>query len=327
MYAPETYGIALVLMLTSMVCWGSWPNLLKKLPGWRLEYFYVDYSAGFVLTAILLGLTLGSAGLPGEGGFLDAVAGAGSREIGLALVGGFIWNFGNILLLNAIMMAGLAVAFPIAAIPALVLGIGASYWLQPVGNPWFLAASAALLLAAAQTTAAAYRRLGSESAASRVRGIAVALISGFLIGFFPPFVTAAITGPAPLDAYTVSTFFVIGAGAATAIAMPFLIRRPFIGESGRMGGYLEGTATQHGLGLLAGAIWCAGTVFNFISGGMVGLAISVGIGSGAPMVGALWGIFAWGEFSGSSRAARTCVTAALLLYAAGVTVMSLAYIF
>lgn len=327
MYAPETYGVALVLMLTSMVCWGSWPNLLKKLPGWRLEYFYVDYTAGFLLTAIVLGLTLGSAGEPGEPGFLQAVAGAGTREIGFAVVGGFIWNLGNILLLNAIMIAGLAVAFPIAAIPALVLGIGASYWLQPVGNPWFLLASAVLLLAAAQATAAAYRRLGGGPEVRGTRGIAIALISGLLIGFFPPFVTAAITGPAPLDAYTVSAFFVAGAAVATAIAMPLLVKRPLIGEGARMGGYLEGTTGQHVLGLLAGAIWCIGTVFNFISGGMVGLAISVGIGSGAPMVGALWGIFAWREFAGGSVAARGCIAAALVLYAVGVTVMSLAYLF
>jgi glucose uptake protein len=326
-YAPDSYGVALVLMLASMVAWGSWPNLLKKLPGWRLEYFYVDYTAGFLLTALVLGLTLGSTGEPGQRGFLDALAQSGAREIAFAVVGGFIWNLGNILLLNAIMIAGLAVAFPIAAIPALVLGIGASYWLQPIGNPAFLATSALLLLAAAQVTAAAYRRLGDAPAASRVRGIAIALVSGFLIGFFPPFVTAAITGAAPLDAYAVSLFFVIGATVATAIAMPLLVKKPLIGERGRMGGYLAGTATQHVLGLLAGAIWCTGTVFNFISGGQVGLAISVGIGSGAPMVGALWGIFAWGEFSGSSVAARRWITAALLLYGAGVVVMSLAYLF
>ena len=174
MYAPESYAVALVLMLASMVFWGSWPNLLKKLPGWRLEYFYVDYTAGFVLTALVLGLTLGSAGGPGERGFLEAMAQAGAREIAFAAVGGFIWNLGNILLLNAIMIAGLAVAFPIAAIPALVLGIGASYWLQPIGNAWFLLAAAVLLLAAAQVTAAAYRRLGdapgrAACAASRSR--------------------------------------------------------------------------------------------------------------------------------------------------------------
>jgi len=326
MYAPTSYATALAMMLTSMVCWGSWPNLLKKLPGWRLEYFYIDYTLGFLIAAFAYGLTLGSGG-PGEPGHLDALLQAGTRETAFAVVGGFIWNIGNILLLNSIMIAGLAVAFPIAAIPAIVLGIGTSYWMAPIGNPWVLGTSVALLLVAAQATAAAYRRLGGEASQHRVRGIATALISGFLIGFFPPFVTAAITGSAPLDSYTVSTMFTVGAALATAVAMPVLIRHTLVGEPGELGGYLRGSGMQHLLGLLAGAIWCTGTVFNFVSAGLVGLAISVGIGSGAPMVGALWGVFVWREFAGGPQSSKRFITLALVLYAAGVAAMSVAYTF
>ena len=324
MFAPDTYLMALVLMLASMVFWGSWPNFLKKLAGWRLEYFYIDFSIGFLLTAVLLGQTLGSGG-GSDPDHLARILHSGEREIVLALVGGFIWNIGNILLLNSIMIAGLAVAFPIAAIPAIVLGIGASYWLQPVGNPLVLGASAVILLVAAQTTAAAYRRLGDVVAPNKGRGIATALISGLLIGFFPPFVTAAITGDNPLDAYTVSTLFTAGAFVATLVAMPILIRRPLIGEAGRLGGYLEGRMSWHVLGLLAGAVWCSGTVFNFISAGMVGIAISVGIGSGAPMVGALWGVFLWREFAGGPASAKILIGVALALYVFGVAAMSVAY--
>jgi glucose uptake protein len=323
MFAPDTYLTALVLMLTSMVFWGSWPNFLKKLAGWRLEYFYIDFTIGFLLTAVLLGQTLGSG--DGEPDHFARLLESGQREILFAAVGGFIWNIGNILLLNSIMIAGLAVAFPIAAIPAIVLGIGASYWLQPVGNPLVLGTSAVLLLVAAQTTAAAYRRLGDVVAPDKGKGIATALISGLLIGFFPPFVTAAITGDAPLDAYTVSTLFTAGAFVATFVAIPILLRHPLIGDAGRMGGYLQGRAAWHVLGLLAGAVWCSGTVFNFISAGMVGIAISVGIGSGAPMVGALWGVFLWREFAKGSARAKALIAAALLLYIFGVAVMSIAY--
>ena len=326
MYAPQTYGTALVLMLTSMVCWGSWPNFLKRLPGWRLEYFYIDYTLGFLVTALIYGFTLGSGGA-GEPGHLGQLLQAEPREVLLAITGGFIWNIGNILLLNAIMIAGLAVAFPIAAIPAIVLGIGASYWLQPVGNPLVLGTSAVILLVAAQTTAAAYRRLGGGSMQKSMKGVMTALISGLLIGFFPPFVTAAITGSAPLNAYTVSTLFMVGALIATAVAMPILVRRPLVGDAGTLAGYLDGGVGSHVLGLLAGAVWCSGTVFNFISAGMVGIAISVGIGSGAPMIGALWGVFVWGEFAGGPSAAQARITAAMLLYAAGVAVMAIAYTF
>ena len=326
MFAPESYLMALVLMLTSMVFWGSWPNFLKKLAGWRLEYFYIDFSIGFLLTALLLGQTLGSGGA-GEPDHLARLFQSGQRVIMFAVVGGFIWNIGNILLLNSIMISGLAVAFPIAAIPAIVLGIGASYWLQPVGNPMVLGTSAVILLVAAQTTAAAYRRLGDVVAPNKGKGIATALISGLLIGFFPPFVTAAITGEGALDAYTVSTLFTAGAFVATLVAIPILIKRPLIGEAGQLGGYLQGRTSWHVLGLLAGAVWCSGTVFNFISAGMVGIAISVGIGSGAPMVGALWGVFLWREFAKGQASAKALIAMALLFYVIGVAVMAIAYNF
>ena len=324
MYAPQTYFVALILMLISMVCWGSWPNFLKKLPGWRLEYFYIDYTLGFLVTAILFGVTLG----PGDGlGFFDVVRQAGAREAAFAIVGGFIWNIGNILLLTAIVIAGLAVAFAIAAIPAIVIGLGASYWLQPVGNGVVLAISALILLIAAQVTATAYRRLGHVTTVDKAKGITIALVSGLLIGFFPPFVTAAISGSSALDAYTVSTLYMVGATAATLVAIPILLKRPLVGEAGNLGGYFRGSPTWHVLGLLAGAVWCSGTVFNFISAGMVGVAISVGIGSGAPMVGALWGVFVWDEFAKGPASSRAFIGAALVLYAVGIATMAIAYTF
>ncbi len=322
MYVPQTYLTALVLMLTSMVCWGSWPNFLKKLPGWRLEYFYLDYTIGFLVTALLFGILIG----PGDGfGFFEVMSQAGGREMTFAVVGGFIWNIGNILLLNGIVIAGLAVAFPIAAIPAIVLGIGAAYWLQPIGNPVVLGLSALILLAAAQTTAMAYRRLGHVTTGDKTKGIVISLISGLLIGFFPPFVTAAISGPGALDAYTVSAWYMVGASVATLIAIPMLLRGPLVGERGELGGYSRGPLMWHVLGWLAGAVWCSGTVFNFISAGMVGVAISVGIGSGAPMIGALWGVFVWGEFSKGPPSSRAFIAASLILYAIGVAIMAIAY--
>jgi len=311
-------------MLTSMVCWGSWPNFLKKLPKWRLEYFYFDYTLGFLVTAVIYGVTLGSE-RAGEDGFITHLLQAGPREASLAIVGGFIWNIGNILLLNSIMIAGLAVAFPIAAIPAIVLGIGASYWLQPVGNPLMLATSVLVLLAAAQTTAAAYRRLGNVTTSDKSKGIATALISGLLIGFFPPFVTAAISGSARLDAYTVSTLFMAGGFVATVVTLPILIKHPLIGDAGELSGYFNGRIAWHVLGLLAGAVWCSGTVFNFIAASLVGVAISVGIGSGAPMIGALWGVFAWREFASGPPSSKVFIAAALVLYAVGVAMMAIAY--
>ena len=326
MFIPHSTETALLLIVVSMLCWASWPNLLRALPQWRLEFFYVDYTLGFLLTVLLIGATAGSAGGFGLD-FLDRFATAGMREAGLALLAGFLWNTGNIFLLNSIMIAGLAVAFTIGAVLAIMLGVGISYWAQPIGHPGWLLAGSVVLIVAACANAQAYRKLGGVSSRHKSLGIALALAAGVLVGVFPPFIAGAITGPGALDSYVVSIYFMLGAAIATLIGMPILVARPFIGEPGSMKGYLQGRTSWHVMGLLAGAIWCIGTVANFVSAGLVGVAISWGIGSGAPMVGALWGILLWKEFKGADTYSRTLITVSLVLYTTGVVLVAIAYHF
>lgn len=325
MFIPATSSTALLLIVASMLCWGSWPNLLKALPGWRLEYFYFDYTIGFLLAMLVIGATAGSSGVLGFD-FLDRLLAAGSREAAFALGGGLLWNIGNIFLLNAIMIAGLAVAFPIASVLAITLGVGISYLAQPIGNPSWLVAGSIVLVAAACINAQAYRELGGTSASKkRTLGIALALVAGLLVGIFPPFVAAAISGDHALDTYSVTILFMLGASIATIVGIPLLLKKPFIGEAASLKGYAEAPPRAHLFGWLAGAIWCAGTFSNFISAGLVGVAISWGIGSGAPMVGALWGILLWREFRGASRRAWLLIATSLALYAAGVVLVAIAY--
>jgi glucose uptake protein len=49
-------------MLASMMCWGSWANTMKLTPGWRFQLYYWDSVLGVLLTSLIWGLTLGSAG-------------------------------------------------------------------------------------------------------------------------------------------------------------------------------------------------------------------------------------------------------------------------
>jgi len=323
-FIPQTFLAALLLIVVSMLCWGSWPNLLKALPGWRLEYFYFDYTFGSLLTVFVLGATLGPHGSKG-GGFLVQLVEAGGREAGSAFLGGLLWNVGNILLLNAIMIAGLAVAFPVASVLAVILGVGIGYWSQPIGNPTWLVAAVVVLGLAALANAASYRSLGQTAGPGTVKGLGLSLAAGILVGSFPPFVGRAITGPYALDAYRVTTFFTLGASLAAFAGMPLLLARPLIGDRGTLLGYFAGTAKSHIFGLLAGAIWCTGTVANFASAGVVGVAISWGIGSGAPMVGALWGIFLWKEFQGGGRKANALITISMVLYILGVAMVANSY--
>ena len=62
MFIPETYAVALLLTILTMVRWGSWANTQKLCKGWRFELFYWDYVWGILLISILMGFTLGRTG-------------------------------------------------------------------------------------------------------------------------------------------------------------------------------------------------------------------------------------------------------------------------
>src|SRR6202046_1926956 len=133
MFTPSSLTIALLMMITSAVCWGSWANTYKGVKGYRFELFYWDYALGIFLISLVLALTMGSTGHDSSS-FLNNVHAADTSNIVNALIGGALFNLANLLLVAAIDMAGLAVAFPISIGIALVVGTVLSYALQPKGN-------------------------------------------------------------------------------------------------------------------------------------------------------------------------------------------------
>ena len=201
MYQPETYGMALSFMICTMLCWGSWANTVKLAPGYRFQLFYWDYVIGLFAGALLWGLTLGSAGDKGLP-FLADVSHADSHHIWLAIAGGVVFNVANLLLVAAIDIAGLAVAFPIGIGLALVVGAVSSYLLAPKGNPVMLFGGIALVVAAIVCDAIAYRERERDKPAMSRRGIVISLIAGLLMGSFYPLVSKAMTGdgaPGPMQ--------------------------------------------------------------------------------------------------------------------------------
>ncbi len=138
MFIPQTYSLAIVLCIVTMLCWGSWGNT-QKLAGksWRFELFYWDYVLGILLFALLIGFTLGSTGENGRG-FIDDIGQAKGGNILNALLGGVIFNASNILLVAAMAIAGMAVAFPVGVGIALALGVIINYIAVPKGNPLIL---------------------------------------------------------------------------------------------------------------------------------------------------------------------------------------------
>jgi glucose uptake protein len=139
MFTPQSFAVALAMMVTSTICWGSWANTYKGVKNYRFELFYWDYAVGIFLASLILALTMGSLGHDGTS-FVANAHSADSENIGYALLGGVIFNLANLLLVAGIEMAGLAVAFPVAIGIALVVGVVLSYVLQPKGSAPLLAA-------------------------------------------------------------------------------------------------------------------------------------------------------------------------------------------
>src|SRR5437867_2069320 len=112
MFTPATFATAMVMMVTTAICWGSWANTYKLTKGYRFELFYWDYALGIVLISLVLAFTIGSTGGPDS--FVENVRAADGSNIVLAMIGGFIFNIANLLLVAGIEMAGLAIAFPLS---------------------------------------------------------------------------------------------------------------------------------------------------------------------------------------------------------------------
>jgi glucose uptake protein len=326
LYQPETYAIALFFMVVSMLCWGSWANTVKLAPGYRFQLFYWDYVVGLILGCLAWGLSLGSLEPTGHP-FLADFLGADRAHILFALIGGIVFNIANLLLVAAIEIAGLAVAFPIGIGIALVVGAVSSYLISPTGNAALLFGGIALVLAAIICDAIAYREREREKPAMSRRGVIISIISGLLMGSFYPFVAKAMNGDHAPGPYAVSLYFVIGVALCSIPVNFLLMRRPLDGtEPVAMRGYVEAPGRWHLWGIIGGCIWCTGAVFNFIASQahIVGPAVSYSIGQGATMISAAWGVFVWKEFSSAPHKSKKFVVWMFVLFLLGLSAVALA---
>lgn len=330
MFLPETYSVTLALMILSMLCWGSWANTLKLCPNFRFQLFYWDYSIGLLFASILLGLTAGSSGQTGPG-FLAAVVETSRERLLWAFFGGVVFNIANLLLVAAIDVAGLAVAFPVGIGLALVVGAVSSYLVSPAANPLLLFGGVALVALAIIVDAMAYRKRESTAPAATTRGIVLSLVAGVLMGSFYPLVAHAMRGPVTVGGspgpYAIAFFFAIGVIVSTVPAILLLIARPLDGKPRVEGrAYWHARVGWHLAGIFGGAIWCVGAVANFVASGahLVGPAVSYSIGQGATMVSALWGVFIWREFAGAPRAAHQLLALMFVFFLLGLGAIALA---
>lgn len=325
MFVPGVYIGALILMVLSMVCWGSWANTQKLCRGWRFELFYWDYVGGILLTSLLVGFTLGRVHPASPDSFMPNLTSADARHLLLAFVGGIVFNIANILLVAAIAIAGLAVAFPIGIGLALVIGSVLNYIITPKGNPALLFGGIALVCVAIVLDALAYKRV-SRSLEVSTKGILLSLLCGIGMGLFYPFVAKALTGENHLGPYTVAFVFAVGVVVSTFPLNYIFMSRPVAGPPVSVREYFQGAKRFHVWGVLGGMVWGIGTISNFVasSAQMVGPATSYALGQGATMISAVWGVFVWREFAGGPSSAHRLLAFMFLCFVLGLAAIAVA---
>jgi glucose uptake protein len=325
MFIPTVYEVALFMIIFSMIAWGSWANALKLCKGWRFELLYWDYVWGILLMTLILGFTLGRTAPASLDSFIQNLRAADGHHLLLAFLGGIVFNIANILVVAAIAIAGMAVAFPIGIGLALVIGSVLNYIITPKGNPLMLFGGIALVCLAILLDALAYRRQAKDQTVS-IKGIAISVLGGVMMGLFYPFIAKAIKGENHLGPYTVAFVFTIGILLSTFPVNYVLMRRPVSGPPVSVGDYFRGTRAWHFWGIFGGMFWMTGTIFNFVGSyaQMVGPAASYALGQGSTMVGTIWGVFVWKEFKGADAATKRLLALMFALFIIGLVCVALA---
>src|SRR5579863_5832433 len=228
MFTPHSLGIALIMMITSAICWGSWANTYKGVKNYRFELFYWDYAVGIFLISLILAFTMGSTSNDANS-FLNNVHSADASNIVSTMVGGAIFNLANLLLVAAMDMAGLAIAFPVAIGIALVVGVVLSYVQQQKGDVKLLAAGVLCAILAVIFDGKAYSELRVQKVISR-KSIVTCVVSGVLMGLWAPFSTRALTHGNSLGPYSVAVFLTVGALLSCFVWNVYFMKRPLVGD-------------------------------------------------------------------------------------------------
>ena len=336
MFIVHSYGLAVFLLFITMLCWGSWANTQKMKPAtWSFQYFYWDYVIGILIFSLIMAFTLGSLGAQGRS-FIPDLQQAETSALGSAFLGGVVFNLANIMVVIAIEIAGMAVAFPVGIGLALVLGVVINYLATPDGNPVYLFVGVALVTIAILVDAIAYSQMPSAKARdAKWKGLLLAVLGGIFMGMFYRFVAASMsldfTHPAAgmLTPYTALVFFALGIFVSNFLWNTIIMYRPVTGSRATYREYFrQGSPKLHGIGILGGLIWCLGMLFSILPANEASFAVSYGLGQGATMVAAAWGVFIWKEFRGTPNRGRTnlLLTVMFISFVAGLGLIILAKI-
>jgi glucose uptake protein len=350
MILPQTVSTAVLLVAFAVVCWGSWANSLKLAGKWRFELLYWDFAAGAFLAGVVAALTFGSLGFDmaanGRGlPFMEDLLDGGKHNMLYAFLAGVILNAGNMLLLAGVSLAGMAVAFVAAFGLMFSLGIVSSYVIEPSGNPVLLFGGVGLVLIAAAVDGVAHRNVTLRKSEEAIRvgktksvipkprwkGFVVSAIAGVLMAGYYPLIELSEHRGIGLGPYSIAFVFLAGLFVSTFFFNMIFMNLPVAGRPVELLEYFRGKMRQHLLGLSGGAMWGAGFIALVAAGSapeaqlnpaLVYIAVH-----GVAIVAALWGLLAWKEFRSGDTNAKALGALMMLLYAAGLGLVSIAAIY
>lgn len=338
MILVDNYILALLCCITCCFCWGSWANTQKMVASekWSFELFYWDLTLGLFLTAALAAVTLGSMGSEGRTFFEDIVA-LDWNSIKYAMLGGIVWNFGNIFLTAAIAVAGMSVGFPIGGGLAWIGGIIFNYLLIVMsgqvypGNQLLLWIGVLVIILAIFICGKAYGKLSSVSTGlvtTPKKGIFLAVMAGIAIMFFYGLIVKSLDaqyvagGTGILTPYTGVFFFALGVLLSTPFFNSFAMKHPVIGNKVTMKDYFSGDLRTHLIGVLGGFIWMGGMVVSFMGAGAANPAISYALSNASPVVAMIWGVFVWKEFKSAPKGTDKMISSMFVLFIIGLVLIT-----
>jgi glucose uptake protein len=351
MILPSTTLASLLLVILTLVCWGSWATSQRLVFKWRFELFYYDFTLGMAVCFLIAAFTLGSMNQQ-ELTVSDNMMIAGYRKMAYGIAAGIIVNLAYMLLAAAVSLSGMAVAFPLAFGVGLIVTSVVNF----IGNPQ---ASNALLLfgglvlvsVAVLVDIVAYRsHLDALAAASKTgpmldprtklpvrtpiaaRGILLSILGGIALGFFLPVVDMSRTGDNGVGPYGLAALIGTGMFFSTLLYVPFFINFPVQGEPIQVRDFFKGAKSQHLWGIFGGILWAVGLLAALVEGAVppafqANPAVAAALIQGAPIIAALWGLLALREFKGASQGVKSLMLGMIVVYVAGLAMVSLAPVY
>ena len=342
MILPHTDTSLIVLMILCMVCWGSWPIFYKLTKKYRFELFYFDFGFGLALIALVSAFTVGSLGFDGFN-FSDDLLNARKQEWLYALLAAMIFNFGNMLMMAAVAVAGMAVAFPMAFGAAMIVGSWMNYLGHPGTSAMLLLGGTLLIFLSLIANGSAFSHLRilqheklaragkakSTRRPSSLKGIVLALVGGLGMGTFAPLLLRAQDPDEGVGPYALLFLFAAAVVSSTFVFNLFFMNLPVEGDPLEITEYFKTTVKNHAFGLASGMVWGIGALASFVVATPKGIAhlgppFESMLWQAAPLVAALWGLLVWKEFKGGDTRVKAFGALMLVLFAGGLVAFSYA---